>query len=174
VKSTIEYLNEKFILTLRNFISVVTVALLACATANTLAVGSDNTSSENLRNGMTWVEVDNGTPMNVDEFNQHTEGRERSTFCNKGECDSLPHLVKGNAPEYPIKLLREEITGQVVVAFTIDIKGRVVRPEIQSATRPEFAKSVITAISAWEFSPAMLHGKPIEIRVQQIFPFVLR
>jgi TonB family protein len=130
--------------------------------------------STDLKSRTTWVEVDNGTPMNVNEFNQRTDSKEKSTFCHKGECDALPRLVEGSAPEYPIKLLREEITGQVVITFTIDVNGHVVHPEIVSATRPEFAKSVITAISVWEFRPASLRGKPVEMRVQQTFPFELR
>ena len=71
----------------------------------TLAVASD-ASSTTLKSSATWVEVENGNPMNADEFNQHADRRERSTFCSKGECDTLPRLIKGTAPEYPVNLLR--------------------------------------------------------------------
>ena len=163
---------REIVLKIKKFRAAFVSAFILCLVTK-LAVASDD-SSTTLKSGATWVEADNGTPMNIDEFNQHTDSRKISTFCSKGECDTLPRLIKGNAPEYPPKLLRAEVTGQVIVMFTIDVSGKVVRPEVKSATRPEFATSVITAVSDWEFSPATLHGKPVEIRVEQIFPFELR
>jgi outer membrane biosynthesis protein TonB len=154
--------QEKLTLSLKN-LCCIAIALVALNVSAAEPASSKVASSANSTNGATWVEVDDGAEMNTGEFNQHTDSRRGSTFCNKGECDSSPHLIKGNAPKYPIKLLRDEITGQVMVNL-----------EIKSATRQEFAESVIAAIREWEFHPASLQGKPVEMRVQQLFPFELR
>lgn len=119
------------------------------------------------------VEVEDGTLLNADAYNEAPD-QGCSTNASQANCDALPQLVKGHAPVYPRNLLRSEITGQAIIVFAVDVNGKVVRPVVESATNPEFAASAIAALSLWEFRPAKLRGKPIELEVRQIFPFQLR
>lgn len=119
------------------------------------------------------VEVAEGTLIDAEVYNEAPD-QGCSTKPSRADCDSLPQLVKGNAPVYPPKFLRSEITGQAIIVFIVDVEGKVVRPAVESATNPEFAASAIAAVSSWEFQPATLRGKPVELQVRQIFPFQLR
>ena len=117
------------------------------------------------------VHANEGAPIDMDAYRTGAEGGDAPRACANRQCDSLPRLLQGNAPEYPVKLLRAEITGQAIIDFTINVNGQVVDAKVASASAPEFGKSAIIALRSWKFQPATLHGGPVALRARQIFPF---
>lgn len=84
-----------------------------------------------------------------------------------------PHLFIGPQPEYPRKLLKENISGQAMVKLRIRANGRVDDPVIESASNPAFAEAALTAVRLWRFIPQMKDGHPVKTTVEFPINFAL-
>lgn len=74
-----------------------------------------------------------------------------------------PRYVSRFQPDYPSRLIREELTGAVKVRVLIGTDGRVKRVEQVSATHPDFFKATERqALGQWRFKPATRDGVPVE------------
>ncbi len=56
-------------------------------------------------------------------------------------------------PSYPSIARRERIEGEATVCFTIDARGRVVRPAIRSSTHKIFERAALRAIKRSSYEP---------------------
>ncbi|MEP6574088.1 MAG: TonB family protein [Gemmatimonadota bacterium] len=79
------------------------------------------------------------------------------------------------APVYPPDLLHEHIEGAVLAEFVVDTLGQVDSSSIHiiSSSRPEFTVSVLNALSAMRFHPAMRSGLRVRQLVHQRFRFAI-
>ena len=79
-------------------------------------------------------------------------------------------------PRYPRKALRRGLEGEVVLEFTVDANGDVVKDSIRviSAT-PEgvFDRTSMRALSRWRFQPRKQGGQAIPFRARQTLVFKL-
>ena len=77
-------------------------------------------------------------------------------------------------PKYPASALRRGQTGTVLVAATIDAKGKPVdvRVDDRSGNR-EFDRAALAAVKQWRFEPATRNGKPVEGMVRVPVEFAL-
>ena len=77
------------------------------------------------------------------------------------------------APSYPAKLLEMKIEGGAYVQFVVDTLGFADTASFRviSATHPEFAQSVRSALPGMRFSPAILRSKKVRQLVEQPFMF---
>jgi len=89
----------------------------------------------------------------------------------QGETDAGPRPFVGPAPEYPAKLWNAKVAGKAMVKFTVGRTGRVLNPEVVSATDPAFADSALAAARQWRFLPRIKNGVPVETPVQMPFVF---
>ncbi|MBS0661851.1 MAG: energy transducer TonB [Verrucomicrobia bacterium] len=101
------------------------------------------------------------TPLNLDaaaalEQQQPNEG---------------PVLIAQVAPEYPPALRRAGVKGEVVVAFTVEIDGRVTDLEILRASQPGFEAPALAAVRQWRFKAARKNGVVVPARVVQTLVF---
>jgi TonB family protein len=74
--------------------------------------------------------------------------------------------------KYPQQAKINNITGTVVVGFTIDETGRVVNPFIFSGVNPELdneAVRVVNSLTGWQ--PAKRNGKPVKASYRLAIPF---
>ena len=56
-------------------------------------------------------------------------------------------------PKYPSIARRDRIEGEATVCFTIDARGKVVRPSVRSSTHKIFVKPAMKAIRNSSFTP---------------------
>jgi TonB family protein len=89
----------------------------------------------------------------------------------KGAPDAIPKPYVGPGPEYPSKLLRAKTKGEAVIAFTVSRNGRVVDPQVASASDPAFGESALAAARLWRFLPRIVNGAPTETKVNMPFVF---
>lgn len=80
------------------------------------------------------------------------------------ELDTIPRPVRQSAPDYPYRLLREGITGTVVLIIVIDETGSVVEATVQSSPHRDFERSAVDAALRWKFTPPLRNGKPVRAR----------
>ena len=86
---------------------------------------------------------------------------------------ATPMGRKGLAPRYPDSLYTAGVPGRVVAEFIVGEDGRIEDGSISiaSATHPDFANSVQSALDGVIFRPAVLDGKPVRQLVQLPFTF---
>jgi TonB family protein len=88
--------------------------------------------------------------------------------------EELRKSVSRAIPRYPDGLRNAGVSGMVVVQFVVDSAGRV-RPETFSALRssdPEFTAAVRDALPYTRYTPARLHGRPVDSMVEYPVQFV--
>jgi|GEM_PF-1758221 len=85
--------------------------------------------------------------------------------------DKKPTAISREAPVYPRNLRGRGISGQAVVRFTINERGRVENPEIVSSTNSGFDRAALDCVKKWRFTPGEKAGKPVEVstRVSIVF-----
>ena len=77
------------------------------------------------------------------------------------------------APHYPRRLLETGVEGLAAVIYVVDSTGLVdtTTYRVVSATRPEFAEAVKSALPDMRFRPAIQDGQRVRQLVQQTFRF---
>ncbi len=94
---------------------------------------------------------------------------EKPRFLN-GEPNSFAQWFN-SVFKYPQSALEKDITGKVMVQFTISRDGSIVNVKILESPDPAFDKEIMRAISrAPKWTPGKSNGKPVD--VQYIFPIV--
>ncbi len=88
-----------------------------------------------------------------------------------GDLTDPPRPIRRPQPLYPPELRRAGIEGSVIVMFVVRSDGSVSNIEIQRASHPAFAESVIKTMRKWRFAPGEKDGKAVHTRVRQAIPF---
>ncbi len=94
-----------------------------------------------------------------------------ATALEQQQPNERPVVISQVAPEYPDELRRTGGRGEVVVAFTVEIDGRVTEPEVLRSTHPALEPSALAAIRRWRFKPAHKDGVVVAARVVQTLVF---
>ncbi len=80
------------------------------------------------------------------------------------------------AANYPYALMRGRETGEVIVGFVLDTKGRPTQIKVIQTTNRSFwfSEAAINAMAQWKFQPALKNGKPVACIMTQPFSFTLQ
>lgn len=87
------------------------------------------------------------------------------------DLDKPPVPVSQPPVRYPSQLEKDKISGNAVIIFILGENGRVIDPQIESATHPDFGTAALNAIKRWRFKPGMKAGKAVRSNVRQPFLF---
>lgn len=124
----------------------------------------------------------------VSNYNWNDEPR-KFLVLKKGEwiedeIDSPPLVIEGPKPlniiarnlRYPTRAWRSSISGQVIVAFTVDSTGRMGYPRIKDGVDPDLDKEALRVVELLEtiWYPAMKNDKPLTIEYSLPVKFTLR
>jgi TonB family protein len=72
-------------------------------------------------------------------------------------------LVRQVKPVYPQDLKDQGITGVVRIKAIISKTGDLLNPVVVNTVNPAMAQAALDAVKQWQYSPALLNGRPIEI-----------
>ena len=86
----------------------------------------------------------------------------------------LPTPKSQPAPVYPKQYRQQKITGGVWLSIAVGKSGRVGNIEIIKASDHEFGPAAVQAVAKWQFHPATLNGKPIQVTVNLPVSFHIR
>ena len=89
----------------------------------------------------------------------------RTTWIDGTKLDRKPRATAQIPPDYPSAMRQQGIAGSVTVEFDVDLNGRVVRAEVVSSTRREFAEPALRAVRNWRFEPGTRHGRTVAFRM---------
>jgi TonB family protein len=76
-------------------------------------------------------------------------------------------------PKYPSIARRDRMEGEATVCFTIDKRGRIIRPSVTSSTHRIFEKPAMTAIRNSSFEPLAAGEKPATPKTCRTYRFRL-
>jgi TonB family protein len=76
--------------------------------------------------------------------------------------------VHQEQPVYPEDLLNKRVEGFAVVAFLVELDGRISQCQVVEASDVAFGEAARTAIAQWQFSPPQFGGTPG--RIAMSFP----
>jgi TonB family protein len=77
-------------------------------------------------------------------------------------------------PVYPPAMQQAGLEGVVPLEATIDRTGAVISARVLSSqVHPDFADAALAAVRQWRFSPTLLNGTPVEVRVSVEISFGL-
>jgi periplasmic protein TonB len=78
------------------------------------------------------------------------------------------------APEYPQDALTRQISGSVLLTFTVDASGATRDIEVVQSTPPGvFDRAAITAVHHWRYVPTLFNGAPIAVPTRALVRFEL-
>jgi TonB family protein len=99
------------------------------------------------------------------------EQKHPDRIVNARRLDRAPKPRVTRPPLYPSALAVAQKKGSAVIEFLVAEDGKVLLPRIISASEPEFGYAAAQAVSAWQFAPPTVAGKPTITRVQVPFGF---
>ncbi len=77
-----------------------------------------------------------------------------------------PDKLEDAAPGYPLTMRDAGLEGVVPMEALIGLDGRVASVQVLSAqVHPEFVKAAKEAVRQWVYSPTLLNGTPVEVKM---------
>jgi TonB family protein len=74
----------------------------------------------------------------------------------------LPRKTGHVNPIYPPEAVVARLQGRSRVEGVISLNGSMTKLTVRESTSPEFARTVVEAVSLWEFDPKYLNCVPVE------------
>lgn len=93
-------------------------------------------------------------------------------FVDFSELDQLPRPLAGF--DFPSRLRRRQVRGQIVLMIKLDEKGHVLESELVSSTLPDFDRYVLGAIKRIPFTPPTKQGQPVKAMARLPIPIVIQ
>jgi protein TonB len=84
-----------------------------------------------------------------------------------------PKLVKRIDPQYTQSALSHKIEGRVGLSFFVTPAGNVRKIRVIRRLDTGLDQEAIKALSHWHYSPALVNGRPIEVRITEEIEFHL-
>ncbi len=95
-----------------------------------------------------------------DSIERYFESLERAKIYGK-EGAYLP--IVRVAPVYPKAAIDQELSGQVIVEFTVTRKGRVKSPEVVESTNEVFDRAALKAVELFRYKPRKEGRKAVDV-----------
>jgi protein TonB len=105
----------------------------------------------------------------VDLVNQLTDsegGEDLDQIFSLSDLDQRPRVIFQRMPEFPSELKRAGRQGTVYVTFTVDVRGRVLNPQVEKSTDPAFERPALEAVRQWKFEPGTRNGQKVQFKLK--------
>jgi TonB family protein len=84
---------------------------------------------------------------------------------------SQPAATRQVDPGYPLQLMRENVSGTVIVYAVIRADGTVDNVRVLRGVDERLDKFASEAVTQWRFQPAMKNGSPVDVEATFLIPF---
>jgi periplasmic protein TonB len=92
-------------------------------------------------------------------------GHELGQVFDPAQLDQIPVARVQQEPVYPYDMLRNSITGEVIVGFIVDANGNVRDAYVISSNHREFEAPAVQAVSKLKFRPGRRNNHPVNTRM---------
>jgi TonB family protein len=104
---------------------------------------------------------------------QLSQAKAQSPASNAALASQLKQ-IRSASPEYPPSALGHQITGSVLLTYTVDTGGVTRDVHVIEATPPGvFDSAAITAVRRWRYAPLIVNGTAVEVPVKTKVRFEL-
>jgi len=87
--------------------------------------------------------------------------------------DALPPPTRSDVPQYPVDAKAAGIAGPVLAEIVIDPSGNVADARVVRSI-PMLDEAALTAVKNWHFTPTMVNGQPVPVRMTVTVNFTTR
>jgi TonB family protein len=84
--------------------------------------------------------------------------------------DHPPRPIGVYGFDFPPRLLRKKVNGEIVLLLELDPDGRVLDAQIDSSDLPEFDDFVLSEVKSWRFTPPTRRGHPVRAEARLPIP----
>jgi TonB family protein len=84
-----------------------------------------------------------------------------------------PTKTKDVKPEYPAAAQATKAAGTVIIEATIGADGKVIDAKVLRSV-PMLDQAALDAVKQWEYSPTLLNGKPVPVKITVTVNFKLQ
>jgi TonB family protein len=84
-----------------------------------------------------------------------------------------PVKTKDVTPEYPAVAKAAKVGGAVIIEATIGADGKVIDAKVLRSV-PMLDQAALDAVKRWEYSPTLLNGKPVPVKMTVTVTFKLQ
>lgn len=81
------------------------------------------------------------------------------------ELDVKPRATRMPPPSYPASLRFDGTQGEALISFEVSDDGSVRNVKVKSCSDTEFGEAAASSVALWQFSPGMLKGKAVPVRL---------
>jgi TonB family protein len=90
------------------------------------------------------------------------------------ELDRPPRPIGVTGLEFPRRLRREPVDGQIVLLIELNEAGEVLDVQVASSDLPDFEDFVTREVRGWKFTPPTQEGRPVTARARLPIPIQIR
>jgi protein TonB len=119
----------------------------------------------NVGTGGAGVAGDFAVKLQVDTKAAAGAGGGDEALFSLSDLDQKPRAIFQPSPSIAPKL-RKKTPATVYVIFTVDPRGRVENPLVQSSSNPEFDAAALAAVKQWKFEPGKRGGQSVRFRMR--------
>jgi protein TonB len=95
-------------------------------------------------------------------------------FVDFSDLDQVPRPVAGSRLDFPNRLMRKSVSGQIVVLLKLGEDGEVLDVQLQQSDLPQFDDVVLGQVSKWRFTPPTQGGKPVRAQASLPIPIHIK
>lgn len=93
-------------------------------------------------------------------------------FVDFSDLDRLPRPIGVSGFDFPRRLRKHKVSGQIVLMVKLGDDGRVLEVGVASSNLPQFDDFVRSEVERWRFTPPTQQGRPV--RAQARLPIPIR
>lgn len=94
----------------------------------------------------------------------------RANIADAGDL-AAPAIRRKVDPAYPLQIMRENVTGTVILYAVIRADGSVGDVRVLSSVDSRLDQFASRAVAQWQFQPAMKNGSPVDVEATFHIPF---
>lgn len=91
-------------------------------------------------------------------------------FVDFSDLDQIPRPVGVTGFNFPRRLLREPVSGTIVLLLKLDENGDVLEVQLDSSNLPRFNDFVVDEVRGWQFTPPTQGGRPVKAKARLPIP----
>jgi protein TonB len=107
-------------------------------------------------------------PVGIDIGSRDTRG-----IIDSLHLDNPPHARAQTPAQYPFEARRQGMTGEVLVEFVVDERGRVISQCVARSSDRIFDEAALRAVAKWRFEPGRANGRVVRFRMMVPIVFSL-
>ena len=91
-------------------------------------------------------------------------------FVDFSNLDQIPRPIGVSGFNFPRRLKKKKVRGQIVLLLKLDEKGEVLDVQLDRSTLPDFNRFVLGEVEDWRFTPPTQGGRPVKAQARLPIP----